>query len=154
MPSDSRTLSSIHNPINRNDFRDVAGWIGEARTAELFLRHGWDVNQPVLKTVPYDLHVRKGDRSEYIQCKYRSMYRGCVQVKNQRSKVDHTKRFKNDFDLIRYFSIYSRNNDNVYIVPTSLISESFSLRIEKSKNNQQLNTHDAELYLEPEWVTQ
>ena len=132
---------------------EVLGTIGETRAVEFFLRHGWLVDAPVLSGSPYDLHIHKGDRKFFVQCKYRTVNRGVVEIKNKRIRgKGKDKTFQYDLDKIQVFTIFVPVKDVLLVIPSSRIKCSLRIRLTKSKNGQVELTNSADEFINPKWI--
>ena len=137
--------------------RQIKGYLGEQRTAEIFLEYGWDVNAPLIESTEYDLHVRKGECHQYVQCKYRNVYRGAVQIENRRRRYRQNR--VEEYDIqdrynkkdIGIFSVYVPDIDKVLLIKSNEFDKTVSFRI---KQNCRLTKaiRPATDYIEPEWL--
>ena len=135
--------------------RQIKGYLGEQRTAEVFLHYGWDVNTPLIASTEYDLHVRKGETHQYVQCKYRNVYRGSVQIENRRRSYneDGTFRKKERYNKqsIGILSVYVPDIDQVLLIQSDEFDKTVTFRIRKN-SNQSKAIRPATDYIEPEWL--
>ena len=135
--------------------RQIKGYLGEQRTAELFLEYGWDVNTPLIASTEYDLHVRKGDVHQYVQCKYRNVYKGSVQIENRRRAYNEDGSFRRseryNKESIGIFSVYVPDIDKVLLIQSNEFDKTATFRIRQ--NSKQLKgIRNATDYIEPKWL--
>ncbi len=130
---------------------EVLGTIGETRAVEFFLRHGWLVDVPVLRGSPYDLHIHKDSRNFFVQCKYRTVNKGVVEIKNRRMNGKGNS-YKYDLDKIQVFTVFVPVKDILLVIPSSRIKSSLRIRLTKSRNNQVELTNSADEFINPKWI--
>ena len=101
---------------------------------------GYIVLNPVTEYSPFDFVAYKDGEFYRIQVKYRTMKKGCVEVKFRTSWADrngtHTKYYNlNDIDI---FAVYCPDTDKCYFIRTDEYKDHkcVTLRIEPTKNNQ------------------
>jgi len=130
---------------------EILGTIGETRAIEFFLLHGWTVDLPILRGSPYDLHIHKGDRFFYVQCKYRTVSQGVVEIKNKRIRGKGDS-YQYDLDKIQVFTVFVPKRDVLLVIPSSRIKSSLRIRLSKSRNGQVELTNSADEFINPKWI--
>ena len=134
---------------------EVPGQIGEMRAIEFFLNHGWEVDVPVLRSSSYDIHVHKGSRNFFVQCKYRRVYKGVVQIKNRRVRNKGI-RYEYDKDKIGIFTVFvptlNQGRGLLLVIPSDRMNKSLSIRVEESRNGQKCLTNKASEFINPKWI--
>jgi len=136
--------------------RQINGYLGEQRTAEVFLQYGWDVNTPLIASTEYDLHVRKGDTDQYVQCKYRKVQKGSVQIENRRRVFNHNtgkflRKIRYNKNSIGIFSVYVPDIDQVLLIKSSDFDLSVTFRVAPNCR-QKTKVRNATDYIEPKWL--
>ena len=126
--------------------KKTKGSIGELCVAASILQAGWSVLFPFGENQPYDLVAEKDGKFLRIQVKYTTPQNGVLTV-NCRSSNNWsiTPYTVNDFEII---AAYNPSERISYFIPVSMVNRSaLILRLEKTKNNQQLGVHVAEDFL-------
>ena len=100
---------------------------------------------------PYDLHIHKGDRFFYVQCKYRTENKGVIEIKNKRMRGKGDS-YQYDLDLIKVFTVFVPRRDVLLVIPSSRIRASLRIRISKSRNGQVERTNSADEFINPKWI--
>ena len=122
------------------------GTITELECAMHFMKLGCTVSTPLGNNAPYDLVVDIQHKLYKIQCKHCSYQNGTLYIEcttniNTRTRLESHKYSKDDVD---YFA--TCYDGTCYLVPYSKANKSFSLRIEPTKNNNQVRINWAEDY--------
>jgi len=120
---------------------------GELRFAAEFIREGWDVFLPYGEDSPIDLLIQKNGDYKRIQIKSTLSKEGVLFGRLKSSNNWQVKKYsKNEID---YFGIYDAKTKQGYLLPIEKVigMTEITLRIEKTKNNQQKNVRDAKDYL-------
>jgi len=120
---------------------------GELRFAAEFIRKGWSIFLPYGEDSAVDLLIEKGGEYKRIQVKTTKPISGAIHCRMKSSNNWQVKKYtKKEID---YFGIYDYENKKGYLIPIEKVTGmiEISLRIEKTKNNQQIGIRSAEEYL-------
>lgn len=112
------------------------GNIGLVKAIEDLTIKGFQVFLPMTDTTLIDLIISdKQFKLKKIQVKYIKLNdRGSIAI--QRDTVVNGKRVLNDFSNLDYFAIYCPDNNKMYYIPTSIITnKSISLKVTEPKRN-------------------
>jgi len=116
---------------------------GELRFAAEFIRNGWNVFLPYGDDSPIDLLTQKSGEYKRIQIKATRSKNGVLFGRLKSSNNWQVKKYsKNEID---FFGIYDAENKKGYLLPIESVEgmTEITLRINKTKNNQQKNVRDA-----------
>lgn len=119
---------------------------GELRFAAEFIRKGWSIFLPYGEDSAIDLLIEKAGIYKRIQIKTTKPIKGVVHCRLKSSNNWQVKKYsKKDID---YFGIYDYQNKKGYLMPIGRVSgmTEVSLRIEKTRNNQQKGIRSADDY--------
>jgi len=119
---------------------------GELRFAAEFVRTGWSIFLPYGEDSAIDLLIEKGGTYKRVQIKTTKPIMGVIHCRLKSSNNWQVKFYtKKEID---YFGIYDYQNKKGYLIPVeeALGKTDVSLRIEKTKNNQQKGITSAEKY--------
>jgi len=114
------------------DYRSYIGAMGEHLIVADLLRHGFQPHMPVTHNCPYDILVTKGTIRFRVQVKYRTTYKGKVELTMRRQVIGGYVPYDNDYDIIAIVTDY---NKIAYLTKYE-INKTVVLRITKAKNNQ------------------
>jgi hypothetical protein len=120
---------------------------GELRFAAEFIRKGWSIFLPYGEDSFIDLLIEKEGNYKRIQIKTTKPIAGVIHCRLKSSNNWQVKLYsKKDID---YFGIYDYENKKGYLIPIEKVlgMTDVSLRIEKTKNNQQEGVRSAQEYL-------
>ena len=120
---------------------------GELRFAAEFIRKGWSIFLPYGEDSAVDLLIEKDGEYKRIQVKTTKPISGAIHCRMKSSNNWQVKKYtKKEID---YFGIYDYENKKGYLIPIEKVTGmiEISLRIEKTKNNQQIGIRSAEEYL-------
>jgi hypothetical protein len=120
---------------------------GELRFAAEFIRQGWSIFLPYGEDSAIDLLIEKDGIYKRIQVKTTRPIAGVIHCRLKSSNNWQVKKYtKKEID---YFGIYDYQNKKGYLIPIEKVVGMIdvSLRIEKTKNNQQEGVRSAEEYL-------
>ena len=129
------------------------GNIGESSVIADLIKKGYDIAQPFGDNLPFDLvliHPESYDLFK-IQVKYSSKKNGMVKgrlVNQKTGAYEHRRSYKKkDFDIL---AIYCIDNNNVYYIDFESLQNKaeVSIRIDPSKNSQEVNVNWHEDYLQ------
>ena len=120
---------------------------GELRFAAEFIRNGWDVFLPYGEDSPIDLLIQKNGEYKRVQIKSTLSKNGVLFGRLKSSNNWQVKKYsKTEID---YFGIYGAKIKQGYLLPIEkfLGMTEVTLRIEKTKNNQQKKVRIAKEFL-------
>ncbi len=120
---------------------------GELRFAAEFIRKGWSIFLPYGEDSAVDLLIEKDGEFKRIQIKTTKPIMGAIHCRLKSSNNWQVKKYtKKEID---YFGIYDYENKKGYLIPIEKVLGmiEISLRIEKTRNNQQVGIRSAEEYL-------
>ncbi|MCR4335534.1 MAG: group I intron-associated PD-(D/E)XK endonuclease [archaeon] len=116
---------------------------GELRFAAEFVRKEWNVFLPYGEDGPIDLLLEKEGKFKRIQIKSTKPRRGVLFCRLKSSNNWQVKKYsKKEIDT---FGIYDAENKQGYLLPIEKVDgmTEVTIRLEKTKNNQQKNIHYA-----------
>lgn len=123
------------------------GDIGVTKVIADLTEKGFNVSIPLSEHLKYDLIVEKEAKIKRVQVRFTSSVKGAIPVKLKSSwsdkKGNHiTKREKSDYDIL---AIFCPETMCVYYLKDEDFSNSsqVTIRLEKSKNNQQVGVRYA-----------
>lgn len=132
------------------DDRRLKGAVAENRFLHYCFRRGLEVCKPVLDGLPYDFIVKHNRVYKRVQVKYRSSQNGRISCISK-LKQQNGRTIKQDYmdDLIDLLVIYCPETDRLYNIPFAVFdqNDSIVLRIEATKNGQEVGVRDASDYL-------
>lgn len=114
--------------------------LGIAAVALDLTRQGWVVCTPLSEHAWFDLVAVSGTTTLTIQCKYRSVVDGKVEVAVNNYRNDSSGNVAHKHLPVDYYAV--TDGDSVAYVPYEEVCDlkgSFSLRVEPPKNHQQQN---------------
>ena len=120
---------------------------GELRFAAEFVRKGWSIFLPYGEDSSIDLLIEKEGKYSRVQIKTTKPIADVIHCRTKSSNNWQVKKYtKNDIDL---FGIYDYENKKGYLIPIEKVEgmTDVSLRLGKTKNNQQMGIRSAEEYL-------
>ena len=120
---------------------------GELRFAAEFIRKGWNIFLPYGDDSSVDLLIEGDGEYKRIQIKTTKPIDGVIHCRLKSSNNWQVKKYtKKEID---YFGIYDYQNKKGYLIPIESVVGMIdvSLRIEKTKNNQQIGVRSPEEYL-------
>lgn len=112
---------------------------------------GYMILLPQTEHSPFDLVVYKENQFTRVQVKYRHLNkRGCLDIKfsNSYSTKNGVQTKPVDKTQVDLYCVYCPETDKCYYFNPSLFGKSLTLRIEPTKNNQQIGVYYAQNYLE------
>ncbi|MFH1391211.1 MAG: group I intron-associated PD-(D/E)XK endonuclease [Candidatus Diapherotrites archaeon] len=116
---------------------------GELRFAAEFIRKDWNIFLPFGEDTPIDLLLEKEGKFKRIQIKSTKPRRGVLFCRLKSSNNWQVKKYsKKEIDS---FGIYDAQNKQGYLLPIEKVEgmTEVTIRLEKTKNNQQKNIHYA-----------
>lgn len=113
--------------------------VSESVIMAAYLKEGFEVSIPFGNGCAYDLVVDVGSRLFKIQIKTGWHCKGCLVYKGRRRIKDSThnamRRYRED--EVDFFAIYYPPTDNIYVMPSSLVTGDCRLRLDPVLNGQQ-----------------
>jgi hypothetical protein len=131
-----------HHTKNKGD-------LGVVKVQCALVEQGYSVLIPLSEHEPFDLVAYRHGVFKRIQCKYRSVRKGSIEVQFKSSWTDkngshHQPMEKSEVDVI---AIYCPDTDDCYFVAPAQFDKAVTLRVTTPTNNQNLNINWANDYL-------
>lgn len=130
-----------HHTKNKGD-------LGVLKAQVALAEQGWLPLLPLTEHSSFDLVAYKEGHFKRIQVKFRTAYKGAIQVKfesiwSDKKGIHVAPVDKEELDL---YCLYCPDTDECYWFDPKKFQKGVSLRIESSKNNQTKNVHFASDY--------